>query len=241
MHDLIQGKEADVFIDGGILNKLFKNTSTGHFSAKVEHTVLDFLTNQSFSVPASLGIIQINNRSGLKMNFIPGQTLQEDFFTVGHGQKVGRVLGKLHYDLHNISIDTLPNNLPRLFNEAEVEFVLAHGDFHPANIIDNNGNYVVIDWSRSYIGPSESDIASTLIILLLFKLPPDNYSENELKTFNENLFDTKREYINTYNKLKTLNIDLIIQLAPLVARRFSTNDEIVMNLVSNVGNLLRNL
>ena len=91
-----------------------------------------------------------------------------------------------------ISLRIFINNLPRLFNEAEVEFVLAHGDFHPANIIDNNGNYVVIDWSRSYIGPSESDIASTLIILLLFKLPQDNYSENELKIFNENLFLRKK-------------------------------------------------
>jgi len=247
MHKIGDGKEADIYLDETVF-KLFKNQSTGRNRAEVEQTVLDFLLKQSFPVPTPKGIFEEGKRVGLKMSFIPGSTLEGDYYIAGHGRRVGEILGNLHYQLHNIPIETIPHNLPRaenLFTDLAREhnlyetlclsnsknLVLAHGDFHPANIIDSADRRVVIDWSRAYIGTAESDIATTLTILLLFP-PPTDATPQERTILQKNLYETKRVYISTYNELRQLDRLLIMQWIRLIAARFSKNDEKVMKLIN---------
>jgi aminoglycoside phosphotransferase (APT) family kinase protein len=49
---------------------------------------------------------------------------------------------------------------------------LCHLDFHPANVMEQNGKAVVIDWSNAARGPAEVDYARSMLILQLGDPPP---------------------------------------------------------------------
>ena len=49
---------------------------------------------------------------------------------------------------------------------------LCHLDFHPANVMEQNGRPVVIDWSNAARGPAEADYARSMLILQLGYPPP---------------------------------------------------------------------
>ncbi len=45
---------------------------------------------------------------------------------------------------------------------------LCHNDFHPLNIISDNGHYVIIDWDSATIGDSAGDVAHSYLICLMY-------------------------------------------------------------------------
>ena len=53
---------------------------------------------------------------------------------------------------------------------------LNHGDFHPANIMRNDGGYATIDWSNATRGPAEADYIRSYMMCTLGDLPPGSPS-----------------------------------------------------------------
>ena len=44
---------------------------------------------------------------------------------------------------------------------------LCHNDFHPLNVISNNGKYIIIDWDSASIGDAAGDVAHSYIVCVL--------------------------------------------------------------------------
>ncbi len=234
MRALDNGKEADIYLEE-IIYKLFKSELEGQSSATIEDAVLKYLSGKQYPVPTSFGLFKNTNRFGVKMSYEHGPTLQDDFYKTGHGARAGTILGHLHSRLHNIDNENLPSNLPYvndllikyaikngltdlLASLMNGKYVLAHGDFHPANVIETSGGPVVIDWSRSFIGPPEADIACTLVILDLFQ-PPADANIEESATAKKNVIEFKSAYLNEYNQRVNLDLTRVEQWKDLVASR----------------------
>jgi len=252
MKKIGEGIEADIYIDS-IICKLFRDKLSGKKSADNEESVLKFLSKNSYPVPTPLGQFEKDNLVGLRMTHIDGQTLQEDFFKAGHGKKVGHILANLHYRLHNIEDENFPSillNAKDVFEKSanklgtsisfssliEGKLVLSHGDFHPANVIDSPNGAIVIDWSRAYIGPVEADIATTLVIFMIFPIPID-VSVEERTILNENLLEAQRVYLSEYNSFQKLDKSKIEQWVRIAAARYSLNNPKVKELVQGKINL----
>ena len=68
----------------------------------------------------------------------------------------------------------IDDNIKNLINKDikqlyfESKHCICHGDFHPINIMVNNGEYFVIDWILASIGPAEADVAGTYLITKLY-------------------------------------------------------------------------
>ena len=240
------GVEADVYLDGTIY-KLFKSEKTGRKSAEVEDSVLRFLSAKSYPVPTPEGLFEKDNRAGVKMGFVRGFNLQEDFYNPGHGARVGKMLGNLHYILHNIASENFPKNLPHakdlfesiantlglsniLSSLCDEKLVLAHGDFHPANIIVSAHGEIVIDWSHAYIAPAEADIAGTLVIFKIFQIPSDANSEERV-IMQQNLVEAQRTYLREYETRIRLQRSLIEKWVRVIASLYSSSNEKANELV----------
>ncbi len=234
--------EAQVYLKGSAIYKLFNNKETGQKSAAVENSVLEFLQTKSFPAPKPKGLFEYNNRFGVEMDYVPGPSLQEDFYTPGHGKRVGEIMGNLHYRLHSISRDKLPNNLPQAIDLFEgigfsnvidslhqTKLVLTHGDFHPANIIDSPQGEIVIDWSRAFIGPAEADIATTLVLFLIFEIPQSE-DEEENAIIHENLFEAQRAYLKEYDSQLRLERSLIESWMLVIAEYFSNRSGKILDI-----------
>lgn len=235
------GKEADVFRDGLYIYKQFNNINFGKRSANVEALVLSFLNKHFYPAPKYFGKFTYEDRACVKMSFEGETTLEDDlYYDKEHGKFVGEKLAELHLRLHKIPIDSELNDLPKandLFHQSankygfsevltsllNTKLVLAHGDFHPANVIDRGDRQVVIDWSRAFIGPAEADIARTLVTLRLF-LPPSEATDSEKTTLQENLNETEESYLKEYCSNVKLERDSVKSWMQLVAMSFSSNN-----------------
>ena len=235
------GREADVIIDGLYVYKLFRDINSGENSANVEALSLTFLKQHLYPTPKFLGKFTDNNRACVKMSFEGEKTLEDDLYNKKeHGRFVGGKLAELHLRLHKIPINFELNALPKandLFHQSANKYgfsevltsllnkklVLAHGDFHPANVIDSGDRQVVIDWSRAFIGPAEADIARTLVTLRLF-LPPSEATDSQKITLQENLNETEESYLKEYCSNVKLERDSVKLWMQLVAMSFSSNN-----------------
>lgn len=78
---------------------------------------------------------------------------------------------------------------------------LCHGDFNPSNIIiDNAGNYHIIDWSHATQGNASADSAKTFLIFSM-------EGENELAD----------KYLNLFSEKSGIEKSLIQRWIPIVA------------------------
>ncbi len=59
--------------------------------------------------------------------------------------------------------DQLLNSLEKLDDGTS----LCHNDFHPLNVISNNGKYIIIDWDSASIGDAAGDVAHSYIVCVL--------------------------------------------------------------------------
>ncbi|MBI4570957.1 MAG: phosphotransferase, partial [Chloroflexi bacterium] len=148
-------------------------------------------------VPAPGELTTVDGRPGLVMERIDGI----DMLTlIGRRPwsvwRVGRVWGEIQASMHEViappdlpalrdllrgrfeSCDPalLPERLAR-FALDELERLpdgdrLCHGDFHPGNIMEAQGEHVVIDWTNATRGDPAADFARSLLLGRLGELPP---------------------------------------------------------------------
>lgn len=181
-----EGRSAEVFVEkSGQILKLYK-ARWGKSLAEKEFVATSFAHSQGLRVPAPLGIIERQGRSGVLFEHIDGKTVLEHF----RRNPVGllgalRQLAHIQIGIHTIVNAPLPNQqdalrvqvsrarVPAWLKQTTLAVLdrlpdgdnLCHGDLHPENALYTPDGLVVIDWEKSTAGHPAADVARTELIL----------------------------------------------------------------------------
>ncbi|QVK17009.1 phosphotransferase [Mycoplasmatota bacterium] len=238
-----KGRTAEVYThdDDKILKLFFDWVPTDNITYEAE--IGKEINEAGISSPCVYEIIDKNKRKGIIYDRIDGKTILEilenkPWKAAFYGRKMARIHHKIHQHVLNglpfqtekftkeinrntqLSDDkkqkvldylkTLPNNLS-----------VCHGDFHPDNIMVQNGDFITIDWSNAYLGNKLSDVVRTY---LLIKTPfiPENipgFIVILIKLLKWRLYSA---YIKEYMKLEKLKSkDIDEWLLPMAVMRLN--------------------
>jgi aminoglycoside phosphotransferase (APT) family kinase protein len=192
---IAEGREAEMFAweDGRVL-RLYRSGVTVQ---QVEGSVrtLQSAREAGVRVPAVYGLETVDGRPGVVMERLEGM----DLLTALGRQpwrlfSIGAVCGRVHAALNatpappglESTHDRLarfilrPEHVPPQFAELAITRLrelprgdrLSHGDYHPGNVMMQDGEPVVIDWSNATSGPPEADFARTTMLLAMGEPPP---------------------------------------------------------------------
>ncbi len=195
LQKIAEGREAEMFAweDGRVL-RLYR----GDFSRAAPEQQARFLSIAAgcgIRVPAQYGLVEVDGRQGIVLEKLDGPDLLTEI-----GSKPwrlfadGAIWGRLHAEINSkqapLDLETtrsryrrLITGSPRVPDEfkgpaiARLESLpdgdrLNHGDFHPANIMRDNGGFAAIDWSNTTRGPAEADYIRSYMICTIGDLPP---------------------------------------------------------------------
>jgi len=192
---LNEGREAEIYDWGnGTVLRLYRSTSA-ESEAYRQQEILRELTALGVRVPRVDEIVNVEGRPGIVMERLAGPDLLTDLSRrPWRVLQVGGLSGRLHVRLNNtVAPAVLPSlqdflkqrilgspEIPDQFGEIALNALsrlpdsdrLCHLDFHPANILTNDGESVVIDWSIACRGAPEADFAQTQLIISLGEPPP---------------------------------------------------------------------
>jgi len=191
---LAEGREAELYAweDGQVL-RLMRNPDALSWLEQ-QAAALEAARAAGVRVPAVYGLTTVMDRPGMIMERISGQ----DLLTVLGGKpwlifRVAAITGKTHARLHQVAappgVGSLKERLARQISSGAVpqELVpfalgalgplpdgdrLCHGDFHPGNIMLQDGAPVVIDWSNVASGDPTADYARCQLMWHTGSLPP---------------------------------------------------------------------
>jgi aminoglycoside phosphotransferase (APT) family kinase protein len=182
-------------------------------------------------VPEVFEMTEANGRPGLVMERIDGS----DLLTLVGRQPwkvwwVAGIGGRAHARMHgvvapaevqstreNITLRlTQSPNVPRAVAEVALSALaelpdgdrLSHGDFHPANILMDGDEPVIIDWSNVTRGDPSADVARSLVILEAGEPPPGTALPLRLMAlFGRRLLVSA--YLRAYRRVSPLDMDLV--------------------------------
>lgn len=232
-----KGREAEVYkINEQKVLKLFYKSVEKNIVQR-EFAISKELNNYSLPIPKFYGVQNEDGRLGLIYEYIKGDLLIS--MMIKYPFKISNYIYKfslLHKQLHKVYPNNIPNleeklrfdierqrlidkkqtqgliaNLNTLCNEDEA---LLHWDYHPANIIVNQGQYKVIDWTGASIGPRIADVARTY---MLFKY---SYIDSTSPMINNLLEPIKQKLAKIYlaNYAESQNEkDLVDKWLPIIA------------------------
>ncbi|WP_419952337.1 phosphotransferase family protein [Methylobacterium sp.] len=185
-HHVGEGRSAEVFADrSGRVLKLYK-AKWGKQLAKKEFVATSFARSHGLRVPAPLGIIEQDGRSGVIFEHIYGKTVLEHFKNNPLGMLGAlRKLAVIQYRIHKIENPPLPDQqdairiqvsrarVPSWLKQTTLVVLdrlpdgnrLCHGDLHPENVLYTSEGLVVIDWEKSTSGHPAADVARTDLII----------------------------------------------------------------------------
>lgn len=154
---------------------------------------LTVYNSNKIKVPKPIELIEKDNRTGIVFEKINGIALMDLFqrkswlyFSYQHR------ISDIHGQIHGVQIKDLPTqskefertitNSNKLSKEEkddllgilkqEYDPVLCHGDFHHGNIIlDEAGDYYVIDWMDAFSGDYRLDVALTAVNAMVSDAP----------------------------------------------------------------------
>lgn len=214
------GKEAEVFVYGALVVKLYKATAPKR-SAFREAAILAMVESLGLPTPAVRGVQQIDARWGVLMSRAEGPSLAE---TMTHQSAnlpdwLSR-MARLQLRVHSFTATQFPSLKARLaanirqataLGEQRQETLLAalsampdrdrlcHGDFHPHNIMGSAGNPVLIDWLDASRGDPAADVCRSYV--LLRPTAPEMASA----------------YVDAYSQVSGESRDAILNWLPFVA------------------------
>jgi hypothetical protein len=192
---IAEGREAEMFEWGeGRVLRLYR----GDFfrgAPEQQARLLRIAKACGLRVPEEYGLVEVDGRPGVVLERLDGPDLLTEL-----GSKpwklfeVGSVWGRLHAEINSkqapaeleptrsryrrhitgsplIPDELKPPAIARLDSLPDGDR-LNHGDFHPANIMRDNGGFATIDWSNTTRGPAEADYARSYMMCTLGDLPP---------------------------------------------------------------------
>jgi aminoglycoside phosphotransferase len=119
-----------------------------------ELTALRLATEHGQPAPAVIAIGQYDGRDVVAMSWCRGRTIGELLGVGGDPDRLGRLFGRAHADLHR-PLDSAGQ-------------VLCHLDFHPFNVLVDDGQVSgIVDWVNARIGDRRDDLAWTRVVLAL--------------------------------------------------------------------------
>jgi aminoglycoside phosphotransferase (APT) family kinase protein len=181
-----EGRSAEVFVEkSGQILKLYK-ARWGKSLAEREFVATSYAHSQGLRVPAPLGVIERQGRSGVLFEHIDGKTVLDHFKRSPVGLLGAlRQLARFQVGIHTIVDAPLPNQqdalrvqvsrarVPAWLKQTTLAVLdrlpdgdnLCHGDLHPENALYTPDGLVVIDWEKSTAGHPAADVARTELIL----------------------------------------------------------------------------
>jgi len=187
------GMSADIYkIEDNKVLKLFK-AEYGNEVPAYEGWIMECVNKLNINAPHYYGMKTINDRVGVIYDYIDGKSLinvlmKNPLSIAGYG----KLLAKEQYAINQKKVDGLLNEKERFKNQierskgklgayyAEVlndlenkakENYVCHGDFHPGNIMMQNGKPVVIDWMNAYSGTRAGDAARSYMMIISPNIP----------------------------------------------------------------------
>lgn len=184
---MAERKNKEVFVDNGKTIKLFVENYS-------KADILNEALNQArveegtdLNMPKLLEVTKIDNRWALVAEYIEGTTLES--LMEQHPEKLDKYLRKFVEIQLTILSKQVPmlnrlkekykkriNETPNINDNTKYELLhrlegmknhtkLCHGDYNPSNVIINeNGEFFVIDWAHATQGNASADVARTYLI-----------------------------------------------------------------------------
>jgi hypothetical protein len=195
LQKIAEGREAEMFAweDGRILRLYRGDFYRGQ--PEQQARLLDIAAKCGIRVPAQYGMVEVDGRPGIILERLNGPDLLTEIGArPWHLFADGAVWGRLHAEINSRQapedLETTRSRYrvrieqsPLVPDEFRVPAIarldslpdgdrLNHGDFHPANIMRDNGGFAAIDWSNTSRGPAEADYIRSYMICTLGDLPP---------------------------------------------------------------------
>ena len=189
---LAGGGSSEVFAWGSDrVVKLFRPQYAGAVEAEHERARAVFAAGAP--CPAVHERVEIEGRAGIVFDRVDGPLLIERVREAP--EEVGRRLGALHVEIHRLPGRGLPSvrelalganaRLPGSERARHRRWVdalpegdqLAHGDFHPGNVILSETGPVVVDWPNAAAGAPGVDVARSWV-LMRFGIGEDRHARN---------------------------------------------------------------
>lgn len=239
-----QGRTAEVFAWGDTqVLKLFR-PFISRAAAEEELRVSQRVHEAGLPSPAVGDLVEIDGRSGILYERISGPSM---LAVIAHRPwSVGvqaASMAELHARIHRVEIPELApvkvgldraiERVEGLLPEDQKVAVLralaalpkgdavAHGDFHPDNIILSPRGPVVLDWMTALRGHPLADVARTSLILTEAAVPSGMPGKRLIAAARGYLH---RVYLNRYRTLLPFAVqDLEAWLLPVAAARLSEN------------------
>jgi len=190
---IAQARTAEIYAWGNDrVLKLYRNGCSLAYVSR-EAKASRFVHRAGLSAPAvhdsdaENGLFEVDGRLGILYEWIDGPTMLRDlgkrpWMLVAHS----KALAALHAQIHSVSGDGLPDLRERIewgIGEAaewlseevrdSARAALAdlprgsrvcHGDFHPDNVLLQEGGPVIIDWGPASCGHPAADVAWTILL-----------------------------------------------------------------------------
>jgi aminoglycoside phosphotransferase (APT) family kinase protein len=233
LEKIAEGREAEMFAwgEGRILRLMRGSDSSERARMQRDVLVLKGASEHGLRVPRVFETAEVQGRPGIVMERITGP----DLLTLIGRQPwkvwwVAGITGRAHARMHSVTapaelestkqrisrvLSQSPNvpeavaqgALQRLDDLPESDH-LSHGDFHPANILMDGAEPVVIDWSNVSRGAPAADVARTLVILGTGEPPPGtSLPLRVMALFGRRLLTSA--YIRAYRRAAPLDMDLV--------------------------------
>ena len=263
LQKIAEGREAEMFAwgDGKILRLMRGSDPSERARMERDVLVLKGAAERGLRVPAVYGTAEEMGRPGVIMERIDGP----DLLTLIGRQPwkvwwVGGINGRAHAAMHEVvapsELESTRDQITRHLKQsplvppavAEVALKaladlpegdrLSHGDFHPANILMDGDEPVIIDWSNVSRGDPAADIARTLVILKSGEPPPGTPLPLKLMAlFGRRLLTSA--YLRAYRRVAPLDMDLVrrweaVRLADRLADEIVEERQVLLRSLSKI-------
>ncbi len=182
-----QGNTAEIYQYGeGRILKLFRQQMP-YLMIEREYKVTKVVQEYLDNIPKAYELIERDQRHGIVYEQIKGVDMTKAMIRNLFGMNAEcRRLAAIHYRVHEQNIDVgfslkdkLAQNMngcTELTSEEKNKIIqymetlpdgtkLCHLDFHPGNIMLQDGKYYVIDWMTACTGDAAADVARTVLLM----------------------------------------------------------------------------